>query len=270
MGKKQPINVQNWNTTGLTERVVGPNRLKIGQIREFVDRLRGLPAGAALPDWSSLSMGERFAIALRLVPEARREAELEKSRKQLDRYAAGAEIPTMVLAKLAALTELPLDWIITGRAMSRKAPLVYGTAEQLLQADVDVPLQKLAFKPSAGRGQIALDDEATYVRFPRAIIDHIGIKAVNARLAEFSGMSMYPTINDGDVGVVDVSATDIVEGKVYVFSIGDEVFVKRLRRVGGKVFMLSDNRDLFPDEEPIPEGLPFRVFAQVKWSGRSL
>jgi phage repressor protein C with HTH and peptisase S24 domain len=46
---------------------------------------------------------------------------------------------------------------------------------------------------------------------------------------------MRTTINDGDLMLVDVSpaATEIVEGKIYVFAIADEAYVKRLRRAGG-------------------------------------
>jgi phage repressor protein C with HTH and peptisase S24 domain len=81
---------------------------------------------------------------------------------------------------------------------------------------------------------------------------------------------MYPTIDDRDLMLVNIANTDIVEGKFYVFSIGDEVFVKRLRRAGGRVLMMSDNRDLFPHDEPVPDDQPFTVHARVEWAGRRM
>lgn len=91
------------------------------------------------------------------------------------------------------------------------------------------------------------------------------------RLWEASGESMRETIHDGDLLLVDVSpaATQIVEGKIYVFSIGNEAFVKRLRRLGDKTIMISDNREMFP-EEVVPDHLPMRVYGRVKWTGRTL
>lgn len=143
--------------------------------------------------------------------------------------------------------------------------------EQPFAQAADVPLQKLAFRASAGTGTLVMDEAAEYVRFPRAILDHIGVKPQNARLMESSGDSMRPTIDDRDTMCVDVSSTDIVEGKVYVFTIGDQVYVKRLRRgARGQVFMMSDNRDLFPNDEPVPADQTFTIHARVKWAGRSL
>lgn len=47
--------------------------------------------------------------------------------------------------------------------------------------------------------------------------------------------------------LVDVSpnAEQIVEGKIYVLALGAEAYVKRLRRSGGRVIMISDNREVF-------------------------
>jgi hypothetical protein len=244
--------------------------LEIKQIRSYVDRLMALPDGAPMPDWSELSIGDRFEIALRLVPADQREELLGKSAEHVRRYSRGVDIPLTVVAALAAETEIPLDWIVTGRAMMRLAPVVYVTPTQPRGDTDDIALQKLAFRPSAGHGTPAIDDSAEYVRFPRAILDHLGVKPQHARLMEATGLSMYPTIDDRDLMLVSIGNTDIVEGKVYVFSVGDEVFVKRLRRAGGRVMMMSDNRDLFPNDEPVPESVPFRVHARVEWAGRKI
>lgn len=249
---------------------MGKKRLEIKQIRALSQEVVRVPTGGQLPDLSRVTIGDRFAVALRLVPEAHRAALLGKSVQQVRRYEQGSEIPLTVVAALAAETEIPLDWIVTGHAMPRRPPLVYVTPLQPSADGEDVPVQKLAFRASAGNGALALDEAAAHMRFPRAILDHIGVKAQHARLMEAAGESMRPTIADGDLILVDVSATEIVEGKIYVFTIGDEVYVKRLRRAAGQVMMISDNRDLFPDEEAVTPSLPFRVHGRVKWTGRSL
>jgi phage repressor protein C with HTH and peptisase S24 domain len=45
--------------------------------------------------------------------------------------------------------------------------------------------------------------------------------------------------------------------------------VKRLRRIGEDVVMISDNREMFPDEN-VPKEQHMRVYGRVKWAGRSL
>jgi hypothetical protein len=247
-------------------------KLNIAQIRDRVGRLLHLPDGAPLPDFSDLTVGDRFAILLRLVPDDQWEQLLGRSKNHIRKYESGTEIPLTVVAALAAETEVPLDWIVLGSAMDRRPPLVYVSVDRPAADPDDVPIQKLAFKVSAGNGAILLDDAAEYVRFPRFILESHGVAPQNARLMIGSGESMRPTINDGDLMLVDVSPTaaQIVEGKVYVFSVGDDAFVKRLRKMGDQVMMISDNRELFPDEQPVPQHQPMRIYGRVKWAGRSL
>ncbi|ETR79286.1 transcriptional regulator [Afipia sp. P52-10] len=242
--------------------------LSIKQIRAFVDKLRALSDSAPLPDWSdTTTIGDRFAIALRLIPPTQWADLLGKSEVHLRRYENGVDIPLTVVAALAAETEIPLDWIVSGRSVERRSAVDQLDDER----GEDVPVQKLSFKAAAGPGALIMNEHAEHIRFPRAILQHVGLAPQNARLMEASGESMRPTISDGDLLLVDVSAsaTVIVEGKIYVFAIGDEAYVKRLRRIGERIVMISDNRDLFPEED-VPRSPSIRIFGRVKWAGRSL
>ncbi len=91
------------------------------------------------------------------------------------------------------------------------------TPDQPFGESEDVPLQKLAFRPAADRGTLVMDQQADYVRFPRAILKHVGVKEQSARLMESSGESMWPTIADRDLVLVDVSSIEIIEGKFMFF-----------------------------------------------------
>lgn len=251
----------------------GKKRLELKQIRGFVEKLVALPDDAPLPDWSELSIGDRFAVVRRLVPADQREEVTGKSDSQHQRYEQGGDIPLTVVAALAAETEIPLEWIVSGKAMDRRASRVQVVPPEQPAADSDdVPIQKLAFKASAGTGAMVLEEIGEHVRFPRAILAHAGVVPQSARLLEASGESMRSTINDGDTLLVDVStaAIQIVEGKIYVFSVGDDAYVKRLRRLGEQVLMISDNREMFPEPEEVPKHLPLRVYGRVKWAGRNL
>src|SRR5712664_4038318 len=105
-------------------------RLEIKQIRSYVDQLLALPDEAPMPDWSFLSIGDRFAIALRLIPAEQRTQVLGKSAVHARRYEQGTDIPLTVVAALAAETEIPLQWIATGQEMDRRpAPHAHASPE---------------------------------------------------------------------------------------------------------------------------------------------
>ncbi len=249
----------------------GKRRLELKQIRGLVEQLLALPDGAPMPDWSNLSIGDRLAVARRLVSTGIIEEVTGKSDSQLQRYEIAPTIPLTSVAALAAETQIPVQWFVTGNAMDRKAPLVRITPDAPQADPDDVPVQKLAFKAAAGRGALILDELADHIRFPRAILDHVGVAPQNARLMEASGESMRDTISDGDLLLVDVSqnAQQVVEGKIYVFAISNEAYVKRLRRAGERMIMISDNKELFPAED-VPEQSSLQIFGRVRWTGRSL
>ncbi|WP_295844066.1 S24 family peptidase [Tardiphaga sp.] len=230
-----------------------------------------MPDGAALPDWSRLTIGDRFGITLRLVPAAQREQLLGKSASTYSRYEQGMDIPLTVVATLSAETEIPLDWIVSGRAMDRRTSSADAAPAPARSDGDDVPIQKLAFKAAAGNGALMLDDGSSYVNFPRVVLHQHGVAPGHARLMQASGESMRETISDGDLMLVDVSpaATQIADGKIYVFSVGNEAYVKRLKRSGDDVIMIADNRDMFPPET-VPKELPLRIYGRVKWAGRGL
>lgn len=241
-------------------------KLDIRQVRERVAFLTQLKDDEELPDWSDLTIGDRFAIAFRLLPVDERDRVLGKSAGHARRYEQGVDIPLTVIAALAAETDLPMEWFATGKAMHR-------LGEKLSVSDelsADVPVQRLAFKAAAGKGELIMDQAASRVNFPRFLIQQAGVALQHARLMEASGESMKSTINDGDLLLIDVSpaATQIVEGKIFVFGVGNEAYVKRLRKSGDRVVMISDNREMFP-EEPVPTHMPFKIYGRVKWSGRN-
>lgn len=135
----------------------------------------------------------------------------------------------------------------------------------------DVLIQRLAFRASAGAGgPLVLDEEGDRVPFPPGILQELRMRPEHARLLAAESDSMRPTIEGGDLLLLDIRRTEIVEGKIYVFAVGDTVFVKRLRRPGSRLLMRSDNRELYPDEEEVPTADPVRIIGRVVWVGRRL
>lgn len=98
-------------------------------------------------------------------------------------------------------------------------------------------------------------------------------KPDNLALITGYGDSMEGTFNDGDLLLVDRGVNDVKIDAVYVLSLNDELYIKRLQRRGDGTFtMISDNRKY----EPIPVSekdlARFQVLGRVllAWNARKL
>jgi len=137
---------------------------------------------------------------------------------------------------------------------------------------IDVLKEKAGVNPTwllYGDGEMFLDDErekSRLIPYYEDIRASAGFGAVNGEVAipeylyvsqsfsldlqvskteaiKCSGDSMYPNIKDGDVMFIDRSDIELKDGEVYVVRMNEEVFVKRLFRVPGKILAKSDNEN---------------------------
>ncbi len=68
------------------------------------------------------------------------------------------------------------------------------------------------------------------------------------KLMSVTGESMAPRIEDGDHILVDDSQKDLYEGRIYVVRIDQEIVVKRIAKIPGKVLLTSDNPEAKPQQ----------------------
>lgn len=136
-----------------------------------------------------------------------------------------------------------------------------------------IPIQRLEISASAGGGAFnpSTPEFAEPLLVPKWVLGRLGIKASDARILTSSGISMLPTIGDGDHVLVNIRPEHQipVDGMIYVFSVDESLFVKRLRRTPNGWMMVSDNRTLFP-EELIPPGSTVTVHGRLEWVDRKL
>lgn len=107
-----------------------------------------------------------------------------------------------------------------------------------------VELDYIHIQPSCGHGTVVLDEaEVTPVRIGKEIIKDIWkVEVHNLKLFKASGDSMEFIISDGDILLVDTSRTDFNNGGIFILTINNDWFVKRLRlRVTGELDIISDN-----------------------------
>lgn len=129
--------------------------------------------------------------------------------------------------------------------------LLSGSLSGIQTNDNCVDIDYVHIAPSCGRGTVVLDDaDITPVRIGKEVIKDIWKVSTPEVLKLFkaSGDSMADTIEDGNILLVDTSRTDYNNGGIYVLTINNDWFVKRLRlRINGDLEIISDNPKYEPE-----------------------
>jgi phage repressor protein C with HTH and peptisase S24 domain len=134
-----------------------------------------------------------------------------------------------------------LNWLFSGEGAIYRDDAV--AAPQLVSAQDIVTLPRFDARASAGNGLIAVDQmPAGEVAFAREFLRNLGANPEYCYILEARGDSMWPTIPDGALLIVDASKTEVDDGRIYHFNVMDKVVVKRARIMGGKLYLTSDNQ----------------------------
>lgn len=125
---------------------------------------------------------------------------------------------------------------------------------------------------SAGPGAYVVSERAARsVLFRQDWSRERGLHPSHCDVLEVRGESMEPTLQGGAWILVDRHRAEPHNNKVFVVRIGDEVFVKRLRRTPGGWLLASDNRDQDSAGRPAYPPRPFppdgAIIGQVVWAG---
>lgn len=93
----------------------------------------------------------------------------------------------------------------------------------------------------------------------------------NLALLSVKGDSMNPTLNDGDMILVDLRTTRVEDSAIYVLEFEDTLLVKRIqRKLDGSVVIKSDNDLYEPEAFEKNQVESLRIIGRVVWSGRRL
>lgn len=107
-----------------------------------------------------------------------------------------------------------------------------------------------------------------YMAFRKDFLAKIGTPS---RLALFDviGDSMEPTVWNGDTVLINTADKEIVSGQIFAVRVGEEISIKRLERLPGKVLVRSDNPRHHSFEVAPNEG-EFGLIGRVRWIGRRI
>lgn len=172
-------------------------------------------------------------------------------------YVAGERMPKFLDGiRLARALGVDPVWLATGAGAPNAAASGYLSVPIY---DVRLAAGVAAFAEAA--------DQIGEMPFDRGLLRDIG-RANADGLAVFiaEGDSMHPRITDGARVVVDLKDTRLREG-IFAFRTGDELRIKRLRRLVDGIEIRSDN-DLYPPEMLIGEAADeLKIIGRVLWTG---
>jgi len=132
-------------------------------------------------------------------------------------------VPFEAVADFCARRKISINWLLYDQAPRslEESTEKYATIRYFRQINA-----------SAGSG--AFNWEECFERIPvdEATAERLGgrrhLKHIDA--LEVRGDSMEPLLKDGDLVAVDRSRREVKEGSVYVLRIGEELFIKQMRR----------------------------------------
>jgi len=129
---------------------------------------------------------------------------------------------------------------------------------------------KVQARLAAGTGSLETEGKVIgYYAFKTDFLRRKG-RAGKMVLMDVLGDSMEPEIKDGDTVLIDESQNAILAGGLFAVGIEQEVFLKYLLRVPGKLVLKSKNPEYDPIEVDMNGDLAgtVRVIGRVVWSCR--
>ncbi len=162
------------------------------------------------------------------------------SKTTLASYERGESEPTAsVLFEYKKTYGANVLWLLSGEGE------MTGTVAQVPKtSDRDfVLMPQYDVRASAGNGLIAVNQMPTSETvFERRFLRDLGGSPDNCFLMWSTGDSMLPSIPDNALMIVDASQTTVDHGRIYVFSVGNAILVKRANwRMDGRLDLISDN-----------------------------
>lgn len=118
---------------------------------------------------------------------------------------------------------------------------------------------------SAGPGALAVSEQNdSVIAFARSFLRDLGAVPDRCSIIRARGDSMWPTIPDASLLIVDHSQTEIANGCIMVLDVDGDLLVKRVhRRLNGMIDLVSDNPTYPPETLPPADLQQLRVIGRV-------
>lgn len=196
------------------------------------------------------------------------------SRQAVQKWASGSSEPKGTnLIRICQFFGVSTNWM-NGLEDEDKSPangrvVAFDPEDQIPDGYVAIPEYRIEF--GAGSKEpptIEIERNSQAALYRLEFFHSHNIKPEHCRRYKVSGNSMEPTLNDGDTVLVVNQVERIIDGAIYVFSVRNEMMIKRLyRRANGTIVIHSDNDDgRYVDEVMTPEDQErecFRIYGRA-------
>lgn len=185
------------------------------------------------------------------------------------------EPPISKLMELADILKTTANYLLTGEEEQPKS-LIEKAVEKvkdLIEEAVTMIASYSSINVSAGFGSFnegvtKPDGQEPYFD---SLLQSLRVNPENCAVFWANGDSMYPTIDDGDQLLVDLSKNEMKgSDKIYLVQNGESVWVKRVRMEWDYVELLSDNKEYRPITITSEDAQNLQIIGQVVHIGKSL
>jgi len=175
------------------------------------------------------------------------------TKSTLSRILQGQEPRLDEAVRLARQVDADILWLATGKGAPRTAT-----------GYVNVPIYDVRL----AAGVAAFADAAE--KIDRELLRSIGRSGTDGLgVFEAEGDSMWPTIQDGARVLADLKDTRLREG-IFAFRTGDELRIKRLRRLVDGIEIKSDNDRYDPELVTGDAADELTIIGRILWTGTAL
>lgn len=197
------------------------------------------------------------------------------------------EIPPSWVVEIAKRFNVSIDWLLFGigektLGVPRIAPVeaqnpdIIPEGEPQWMSPEAAPrmgyslIPKVKARLSAGTGSLETEGEIIgRYAFKTDFLHRKGHPSTMV-LMDVAGDSMEPVLMDSDTVLIDESQNEIIAGGLFAVGIEQEVYVKYLHRIPGKLVLRSKNPDYDPIEVDMDGEISdaVRIIGRVVWSCR--
>ena len=181
-------------------------------------------------------------------------------------YERGNRFPDVkiLLKILEVFPDTNPAWLLTGEGSKNRSEPVQGGFVMFPRYEIEA---------GAGPGRDVQSEQVVdFVSFKEEWVKNfLRVPRENLALLSVKGDSMNPTLNDGDMILVDLRANRIDDSAIYVLEFDDALLVKRIqRKLDGSVVIKSDNSLYEPEVLQKGRAVELRIIGRVVWSGRRM
>ncbi|GAA3927924.1 helix-turn-helix transcriptional regulator [Litoribacillus peritrichatus] len=189
-----------------------------------------------------------------------------KSASHIYKICRGMSRPSM--AYLQALYDefkVDLNWLLTGEESSAQKAGTMSSKDLVFAPMFDV-------EASAGSGTLVQSEEAVEnFGFNKSwLSSHLRVSSDDLAFVTVNGDSMLPTLEDGDMILVDMSQQQVNREGIYLIHTEDGLMTKRLKADKNALNVISDNPE-YPSWTIDPQNAEqHRIAGKVVWNGRKV